>query len=239
MSLSGQIAIAGVHEHPTRWAPDKTDWQIMGESARGALEDAGLQLSDVDGLFAAGMGMGAMGVISLAEYLNLKPEYIDGTNIGGSSFVAHVNHAAAAIPRGPHGGRADPVREHRRIPCRGDRYGWRRRSRRRRVLRLPVWLDDRRQLRARRSASHARVRHHERAAGRDRSDHAPSRLAQPEREDAQADHARRRAREPRDLRSPTPARLLHHQRRGRGNRRHLGGAGPRPAEACRHSARLR
>ena len=100
MTLSGQIAIAGVHEHPTRWAPDKTEWQIMGESARGALEDAGLQLSDVDGLFAAGMGMGAMGVISLAEYLNLKPDYIDGTNIGGSSFVAHVNHAAAAIHAG-------------------------------------------------------------------------------------------------------------------------------------------
>ncbi len=100
MSLSGTIAIAGVHEHPTRWAPDKTEWQIMGESARGALDDAGLELSDIDGLLAAGMGMGAMGVVSLAEYLNLKPDYLDGTNIGGSSFVAHVNHAAAAIHAG-------------------------------------------------------------------------------------------------------------------------------------------
>ncbi len=97
MSLSGEIAIAGVCEHPTRWAPDKTEWQIMAECARGALEDCGLELSDVDGLFSAGMSMGPMGVVSLAEYLNLKPNYIDGTNIGGSSFVAHVNHAAAAI----------------------------------------------------------------------------------------------------------------------------------------------
>ncbi|MEE9281995.1 MAG: acetyl-CoA acetyltransferase [Myxococcota bacterium] len=100
MSLSGTIAIAGVHEHPTRWAPDRTEWQIMGESARGALDDAGLELSDIDGLLAAGMGMGAMGVVSLAEYLNLKPDYLDGTNIGGSSFVAHVSHAAAAIHAG-------------------------------------------------------------------------------------------------------------------------------------------
>jgi acetyl-CoA acetyltransferase len=46
------------------------------------------------------MGMGPMGVVSLAEYLNLKPRYLDGTNIGGSSFVAHVNHAAAAIHAG-------------------------------------------------------------------------------------------------------------------------------------------
>jgi acetyl-CoA acetyltransferase len=100
MSLSGNIAIAGVHEHPTRWAPDKTEFQIMAESAKGALDDAGLTIGDVDGLFAASMSMGAMGTVELAEYLNLKPDYVDGTNIGGSSFVAHVNHAAAAIHAG-------------------------------------------------------------------------------------------------------------------------------------------
>jgi acetyl-CoA acetyltransferase len=100
MSLSRQIALAGVYEHPTRWAPDKTEFQIMAESAKGALEDCGLELRDVDGLFAASMSMGPMGVVSLAEYLNLAPRYLDGTNIGGSSFVAHVNHAAAAIHAG-------------------------------------------------------------------------------------------------------------------------------------------
>ena len=100
MSLSGKIAVVGVHEHPTRWAPDKSESQIMAESAREALTDCGLSLSDVDGLFAAGLSMGPMGVVSLAEYLNLKPRYVDGTNIGGSSFVAHVSHAAAAIHAG-------------------------------------------------------------------------------------------------------------------------------------------
>ena len=96
----GAVAVVGVHEHPTRWAPDKTEFQIMAECARGALEDCGLALAEVDGLFGASMTMGAMGVIELAEYLNLKPTYVDGTNIGGSSFVAHVNHAAAAIHAG-------------------------------------------------------------------------------------------------------------------------------------------
>jgi len=100
MSVSGQVAIAGVYEHPTRWAPDKTEPQIMAESARGALADCGLGLDDVDGLFAAGIGMGIMGVVNLAEYLDIKPDYLDGTNIGGSSFVAHVSHAAAAIHAG-------------------------------------------------------------------------------------------------------------------------------------------
>jgi len=100
MTLREKIAIAGAYEHPTRWAPDKTEFQIMAESARGALEDAGLRLADVDGLFAASMTMGVMGPVSLAEYLDLKPRYLDGTNIGGSSFVSHVGHAAAAIHAG-------------------------------------------------------------------------------------------------------------------------------------------
>ena len=100
MSLSGRAAIAGAYEHPTRWAPDKTELQIMAESARGALADCGLSLRDVDGLATAGISMGVMGVVQLAEYLNLKPRWLDGTNIGGSSFVAHVSHAAAAVAAG-------------------------------------------------------------------------------------------------------------------------------------------
>jgi acetyl-CoA acetyltransferase len=100
VSLSGKIAVAGAYEHPTRWAPDKTELQIMAECARGALEDCGLALADVDALFTAGMSGGAMNTVTLAEYLDLKPSYLDGTNIGGSSFVAHVAHAGAAIHAG-------------------------------------------------------------------------------------------------------------------------------------------
>ena len=98
--FSGQVAIAGVHEYESRWAPDKTAFQIMGECTREALADAGLSLADVDGLLAGNMSMGPMGTVQLAEYLDLKPRFLDGTNIGGSSFVAHVAHAAAAIHAG-------------------------------------------------------------------------------------------------------------------------------------------
>ncbi len=100
MSLSGKVAIVGVHEHETRRAPDKGEKQIMAECARAALADCGLSKSDVDGLFAASMSLGIMGVVEVAEYLDLEPRYLDGTNIGGSSFVAHVSHAAAAIEAG-------------------------------------------------------------------------------------------------------------------------------------------
>jgi acetyl-CoA C-acetyltransferase len=98
MSFPRQAVIAGVYEHPTRWAPEKTAYQIHAESARGALEDAGLRPGNVDGF--ATSGVGPIGVMSVAEHLNLHPTYLDSTSIGGSSFVAHVGHAAAAIAAG-------------------------------------------------------------------------------------------------------------------------------------------
>ena len=98
MSIKGKTAVVGVYEHPLRWAPHKTQYQIMAESARGALADAGLTLKDVDGLFTSGVG--GMGIVSLAEHLNLYPDYLDSNSIGGSSFVSHTGHAAAAITAG-------------------------------------------------------------------------------------------------------------------------------------------
>jgi len=100
MSLSRKCAVVGAYEHPTRFAPDKTMYQIMAESIRGALDDCGLTIKDVDGLLTAGMGMGAMAIVGFCDYLNLTPNFLDSTNIGGSSFVAHTAHAAAAINAG-------------------------------------------------------------------------------------------------------------------------------------------
>ena len=99
-AFPNDVAIAGVYEHPSRFSPNKTEFQIMAECAKGALDDAGLTRQDVDALFGASMTMGMMGIVDLAEYLDLRPDYLDGTNIGGSSFVAHVTHAAAAIHAG-------------------------------------------------------------------------------------------------------------------------------------------
>src|SRR3990172_10827939 len=100
MSLKHKAAVAGVFEPPTRFAPDKSMFQLHAEAARGALDDAGLTIKDVDGLFTTGIGMSAMGVVGLADYLHLTPNYLDSTAIGGSSFVAHTAHAAAAISAG-------------------------------------------------------------------------------------------------------------------------------------------
>jgi acetyl-CoA C-acetyltransferase len=97
-SIWGKTAVVGAYEHPTRFAPHMTGFQLHAESARGALADAGLTIRDVDGFFTSGVG--PIGILSLAHHLNLRPCYLDSQSIGGSSFVSHCLHAAAAIAAG-------------------------------------------------------------------------------------------------------------------------------------------
>ena len=79
--------------------PRKSTLQLHAEAARNALEDAGIELSEVDGLFSAGSA-GWSPTLQIAEYLGIQPKYTDSTSVGGSSFVIDVEHAAAAIAAG-------------------------------------------------------------------------------------------------------------------------------------------
>ncbi len=54
MTIKGKAYIAGIYEHPTRHAPDKSTSQLHAEVAKGAIEDAGLTKADIDGYFCAG-----------------------------------------------------------------------------------------------------------------------------------------------------------------------------------------
>jgi acetyl-CoA C-acetyltransferase len=91
--------IVGAYEHPTRKAPDKSVAQLHAEIARGALADAGLNKDDIDGYFCAGDAPG-LGPLSMVDYLNLKVRHFDSTDVGGSSYLVHVAHAAQAIAQG-------------------------------------------------------------------------------------------------------------------------------------------
>jgi acetyl-CoA C-acetyltransferase len=93
-----EALIAGVHEFPER-KTRKSALEIQAISARAALAEAGLGPRDVDGYFTVA-GPSGTGPLPIVDYLNLSPRYVDGTTIGGSSFVAHVHHAAAAIGQG-------------------------------------------------------------------------------------------------------------------------------------------
>lgn len=99
MSLKRKACIAGAFEHPTRKAPDKSVALLHAESARGALADAGLSLSDVDAYFCAGDAPG-LGALNMIDYLGLKVRHLDSTDTGGSSYLVHVAHAAQAIAAG-------------------------------------------------------------------------------------------------------------------------------------------
>jgi acetyl-CoA C-acetyltransferase len=98
MTIKGRAFIAGVYEHPRREIPDRSVAQVHAEVALGALADAGLTLSDVDAYFCdASTGFGPL---SMVDYLGLHPRHVDSTETGGSSYVVHVGHAAAAIATG-------------------------------------------------------------------------------------------------------------------------------------------
>jgi len=99
MSLKRQACIAGIYEHPTRKAPDKSVAQLHAESARGALADCGLTKDDVDGYFVAGDAPG-LGALNMADYIGLKLRHVDTTETGGSSYLIHIAHAAQAIATG-------------------------------------------------------------------------------------------------------------------------------------------
>ena len=99
MSLKGKAYIAGAFEHPTRKAPDKSVALLHAECAAGALADAGLSKDDVDGYFCAGDAPG-MGPLSMVDYMNLKVRHVDATDVGGSSYLLLVSHAAEAIAAG-------------------------------------------------------------------------------------------------------------------------------------------
>ena len=99
VDLRRSAAIVGIHEHPTRYAPDKSELQVQGESAIKALEDAGLSKKDVDALFTSSSSA-RMSALNLADYLDLYPKYVDNTSVGGASFEFHLSHAVTAIAAG-------------------------------------------------------------------------------------------------------------------------------------------
>src|ERR1700728_812197 len=75
--------------------PDMSQIQLHADAALNAMEDAGLRPKDIDGVATAGETP-----VQLAHYLGITPTWVDGTSVGGCSFMIHVRHAAAAIEAG-------------------------------------------------------------------------------------------------------------------------------------------
>jgi acetyl-CoA acetyltransferase len=75
--------------------PNMSQVQLHADAALNAVRDAGMSISDIDGIATAGESPE-----SLAHYLGITPTWIDATGVGGCSFLMHVRHATAAIEAG-------------------------------------------------------------------------------------------------------------------------------------------
>ena len=95
--LRGQVAIVGVAESDELGRlPHKSALQLHMEATHNALADAGLKKSDIDAVFSSGRNTAN----DLPEYLGIRPRFVDGTQVGGCSFILQVEHAMAAIHAG-------------------------------------------------------------------------------------------------------------------------------------------
>jgi acetyl-CoA acetyltransferase len=98
--LRGNCCIVGTAESDLGVvAPDMTPFDLTAQATMRALDDCGLKLSDVDGFFSA-TSQSRMVSMAMCEYLRIQPKYFDSTQIGGSSFMAHVAHVQAAVAAG-------------------------------------------------------------------------------------------------------------------------------------------
>ena len=98
-NLKGKTAVVGLAESGCGIASGWSAMEIMANSVHDALDDAGIKLNEVDGVFAA-TAFHSMAAMSLSEYLGLKPKFADGSQIGGSSFLSHILTAALALDAG-------------------------------------------------------------------------------------------------------------------------------------------
>jgi acetyl-CoA acetyltransferase len=75
--------------------PDLSQIGLHADAALNAMDDCGLRPKDIDGIATAGETP-----VQIAHYLGITPTWVDGTSVGGCSFMIHVRHAAAAIEAG-------------------------------------------------------------------------------------------------------------------------------------------
>ena len=98
-SLRGAAAVVGVGLSRFGDLSGNSHMEIMGEAVHHALADAGLTIRDVDGIFATNF-VDQLAPLAVAEYFGIKPDFMDGSNLGGSVFVNSLLSASMALKYG-------------------------------------------------------------------------------------------------------------------------------------------
>jgi acetyl-CoA acetyltransferase len=96
VSSTGVIIAGAAETDQIGILPNHSALGLHIEAARNAVADAGLTMRDIDGIAT----VSAPGPVQVAHALGIYPDWLDGTGIGGTSFLLHVRHAAAAIRAG-------------------------------------------------------------------------------------------------------------------------------------------
>ena len=102
MSVSGKAAIAGVGTSRLGKLPGETAWTLQLEAVRNALEDAGIDKSQIDGLFTESQFSEPLlfhGHL-LGRMLGLRPDCLSTEAGVGSTACMTIQHAAMAIDAG-------------------------------------------------------------------------------------------------------------------------------------------
>ena len=97
-----EIAIAGIGESPLGRITDMDALALQQRATKAALDDAGLQISDIDGLLTTPLRVAkwAMPCGIVAEGLGIRPRYLATIDLAGASGTAMVHQAAMAIATG-------------------------------------------------------------------------------------------------------------------------------------------
>ncbi|HWG68936.1 MAG TPA: acetyl-CoA acetyltransferase [Steroidobacteraceae bacterium] len=98
-NLRGAAAFVGTGLAGIGASPGFTHLDLLGLAVHDSLEDAGIPLAEVDGLFTANMA-NILPTLAVGEYLGIRPAVAVGTNTGGNSFVDHLLWAAMALDAG-------------------------------------------------------------------------------------------------------------------------------------------
>ena len=98
MARPGGVALVGAALSDCGRVDGKSPFELHFQAASRAIADAGLTKADIDGFGSCGTGL--LSPIEVAEYCGVRPDWVDGTSVGGSSWEFMVEHATAAIEAG-------------------------------------------------------------------------------------------------------------------------------------------
>jgi len=93
-----RVALVGAALSDIGRVDTRTAFELHYQAASRAIADAGLTKDDIDGFASCGTGL--LAPVEIAEYLGLRPTWVDGTGVGGAAWEFMVEHATAAILAG-------------------------------------------------------------------------------------------------------------------------------------------